>query len=295
MLEWQTAQTAQLRCCHSGASSSSLPVLVPAIIHGLLHRCCSAATSLKQRRAAAMDAAWRELDGYVQSEDDSAAIDAAGGAHPLTYGEVTPAGARRIFAALGLGDSQPRNPAAGSDEPVVFVDLGSGVAKLLALALFEAGASRAIGVEISAARHARAVAAFERLEWCLAPADTWTAAPTHCEDGTTTRPFELIHGDMLRHVGARAAVRTATHVYLSSLLFEEETMRELCMLLGDHAPHVVAIASLREFPSEMEWGFRLEATVMAQMDWHREEGEGLEVYVYRRAEGRTPRGKHVKI
>jgi len=67
---------------------------------------------------------------------------------PATYGEVTPAGARRVFAALGLLDADGAH-----DDPYVFLDLGSGVGKLVVQAYLELPlVVRSIGVELSPTR-----------------------------------------------------------------------------------------------------------------------------------------------
>lgn len=161
--------------------------------------------------------------------------------------------------------------------PAVFLDLGSGVGKMVMLAALEGqSVSRSIGVELCMTRHARAVLARERLLACV---DT-AAERARCE------AIELIQDDMLTSHGAVAsAVSACTHVFLSSLLFNVETMHRLAEIL-EGAEQLVAVATLQEFPPDCRWSFVSIAaqTVQARMDWHSRAKEGSDVFIYRRVQ-----------
>ena len=268
-------------------------ILVPPCVHGFVFRSSLAlhtamhgtpprAATARARYEAAMSAAWDGLDGYCDSTAE-AALDsgdaevshgAASGHRSdgwhLVYGEATNRGARSILAALGLTVGERLDHGSAP----VFVDLGSGVGKLVALAAFEVdGLARAVGVECSEARHARALTARDRLLACLEPGERPTVQ------------LEFVHGDMLRCPAD--VLGAATHVYVSSLLFSVATMNSLAEVLAG-APNVQAIATLQEFPSgsAVGRGFQCDqgSPSLAQMSWHAEDrdDEGLEVYVYRR-------------
>ena len=172
-------------------------------------------------------------------------------------------------AASGAGGSSVHK------RPAVFLDLGSGVGKMVMLAALEGqSVSRSIGVELCMTRHARAVLARERLLACV---DT-AAERARCE------AIELIQDDMLTSHGAVAsAVSACTHVFLSSLLFNVETMHRLAEIL-EGAEQLVAVATLQEFPPDCRWSFVSIAaqTVQARMDWHSRAKEGSDVFIYRR-------------
>ena len=206
-----------------------------------------------------MAAAWSGLDGPCASDDEEATIGAQFGEYAASYGEATLEGTRAILDALDLTTL----PQAAPD--CVFVDLGSGVGKMVAQAALEYAVSRSIGVELCESRHVRALLACERL---LASLDEPPAVA-----------IELRLGDMMQ---ADEALAAATHVYLSSLLFSPNTMLKLAVLL-DSAPNLRMVASLQRFPPSSKWNFvKRAAKVRAQMSWvdSDKEDAGLEIHVY---------------
>lgn len=252
-------------------------VRIPPCIYGTIHRALNQCTpqqqTMQQRREAAIDWAWAGLNGYCESADEASAINSTFGSSAATYGEVTLRGARAILGAL-LRERE------GASKPTcVFLDLGSGVAKMVALAALEYdGVTRSIGVELAESRHVRAVLACERLR----------ASVVDVADRARCDKIELQKNDMLQ---AHAAIDAATHVYLASLLFDDETMRKLTVLL-DAAPNVAVVATLRKLPldaagaSHSFGADEASEQLNAQMDWNSESSAGNEVFLYRRLSGR---------
>ena len=115
---------------------------------------------------ALIEAHWGRFDGIVDEEEEKQ-VDlhhlppGTGrpdvGHRPSAYGEVSRRGARELFKAMGL-----QREGVGA----CFIDLGSGVGRLVAQAWLELPPSsmdRAIGVELAPTRHAAAVRAWRRL------------------------------------------------------------------------------------------------------------------------------------
>lgn len=75
-------------------------------------------------------------------------------ARARVYGELTPAGTRQLIRATRLGPGD------------VFVDLGSGVGKVVLQVALAVPGVRCIGIEIDGARHASACEALRRAEAC---------------------------------------------------------------------------------------------------------------------------------
>lgn len=145
---------------------------------------------------------------------------------------------------------------------------------MVALAALECDhLSRSIGVELAQSRHDRAVLACQRLR----------ASVPDAADRARCRIIELWQDDMLK---AHYAIEAATHVYLASLLFDDDTMRKLAVLL-DAAPNVSAVATLRELPPDAAPSFVADDAserLNAQMDWNSNSSKGNLVYLYRRRE-----------
>lgn len=112
-----------------------------------------------------------------------------------TYGELTPAGTRQLIAATRLGEGD------------VFVDLGSGVGKVVLQIALTVPGVRCIGIEINGARHAQACEALRRAEAC-------GALPPGC--------CVLLHGDI-----RRADLASATVLFAHSTCFPAKMMGSL--------------------------------------------------------------------
>ena len=204
---------------------------------------------------------WRRSDGIVEEEEEEAVdlydlIPGASrpevGQRPSAYGEVTYAGARGLFAAMGL---QARG------RPASFMDLGSGAGRLVAQAWLELpDLQRAIGVELAPTRHAAAMRAWERLE----------AAPqTASREGSP----EFWLGSMLE-----ADLSCATHVYVASLCMGDSLLDQLWSRLLTQAPTLEVVASLREFRTAK---VPPDDKVEVEMTWTPKGGRGSPVFIYR--------------
>ncbi len=166
----------------------------------------------QQSSSPLMDSIYAGLpDVHSLPISEERAIEASGG-HDA-YGELTERGVREVRSLLRPGPGD------------IFADLGSGAARCVIQAASEWPIHRAVGVELSATRHAVGVAALAR-------------AP----DEVRAR-VELRHECVLQ----TASLRDVSMVYCASLLFDDAFMRRLGARLR-HLPRLRVIASLRRFP-----------------------------------------------
>ena len=140
-------------------------------------------------------------EGRCTDQQEEEAIEAIGGAEAATYGEMTPLGFRSMAERVGLckGD--------------VFVDLGSGLGRVVLQAAREFAVRRSIGVEYALSRH--------------------TLAEEAREASASTQSVEFIHGDCADADVWRAALHDATVMYVSNLLFGEELQERLAQRLEE--------------------------------------------------------------
>jgi hypothetical protein len=186
---------------------------------------------------------------------------------PSTYGEVTPLGARQLFDILGM---TTRTKPIRKKE-VVFVDLGSGVGKLVIQAYLEVPlVTKSMGIELSCCRHEVAVQAWERL--VLVRSSGKENGDDFLLDiskpGDTS--LELVQADFFN-----VDVSRATHIYVSSLCFTQQMMRQLEEKLYAQAFNLECVASLQAFSPGLFGEPRIE---YVEMSWTRP--RGAEVYVY---------------
>eukprot|EP00629_Pelagomonadales_sp_RCC1024_P007189 CAMPEP_0119268612 /NCGR_PEP_ID=MMETSP1329-20130426/6340_1 /TAXON_ID=114041 /ORGANISM="Genus nov. species nov., Strain RCC1024" /LENGTH=250 /DNA_ID=CAMNT_0007268591 /DNA_START=167 /DNA_END=916 /DNA_ORIENTATION=- len=210
----------------------------------------------RQRIDRALEAAWASLDGHCTDAAEEALVDAVAGEFGSTYGEVSCAGARTVFEALGLYDD-----AAGA----TFADLGSGVGKMVAQAFLELDVAGAAGVELSPTRHGNGVEAMKRL------------AVDECVEelrlGAAKRlPGLLRRGDLLAELPALGA----THAYCASLLFDDPMLERLGEALDES--DIVRFAALTDVPTSK---FQRVHKVRAHMSWNPATG-GTDVFVFDR-------------
>ena len=139
-------------------------------------------------------------EGRCTDQQEEEAIEAIGGAEAATYGEMTPLGFRSMAERVGLckGD--------------VFVDLGSGLGRVVLPAAREFAVRRSIGVEYALSRHTLAEEARE---------------------ASASQSVEFIHGDCADADVWRAALHDATVIYVSNLLFGEELQERLAQRLEE--------------------------------------------------------------
>ena len=151
--------------------------------------------------------------GFVLPEEEHRNILRQGG--DPTYGELLPAGVDKLVRILGL------------DSSASFYDLGAGTGKaMLQLAAMEPSLTKAVGIELSPTRLEYATLAHERLQ----------AA------GVAMCPVELREGNIEQDI-----YRDATHVFVSSVCFDDVLLRKIAANLGA-SPAFRVLVSLRQLP-----------------------------------------------
>ena len=131
-----------------------------------------------------------------------------------TYGEVTPDGARALFRAMGLCDTED----AACEPFAVFCDLGSGTGRMVAQAWLELPVAHAIGVELAPSRHAAAVRAWDSLSASGSALLTPGGAPPEF------RQESMLQTDL----------SNATHIYIASLCEARAHTQRTQLLLRSH-------------------------------------------------------------
>ena len=175
---------------------------------------------------------WASDAGYAQSETE----------REYTYGEVTPLGARQLagvmFSSKGLKDcckhkdcfNECRNGPFNHSEAIVFYDLGSGTGRLTAQVFLDhCFVRKAVGVELSAARHAAASDSLFQLSTSL---------------GEGSDSIHFLNADALA-----ADISDATHIFISSLCFpaalsDDLANRILHEVATAAAPRIRVVAAL---------------------------------------------------
>lgn len=213
-----------------------------------------------------------DVAGMVHRKSDS------DGFEPMTYGEITPNGARTVARALKIDSMHIA--------PVVFADLGSGVGKLVVQAYLEwPCVVEAIGIELAPCRSRCAVESWGNFRASGKAASLRAGALEMCRFRTRKRlrkaqlasyvpPVQFLEGDFLE-----ADLTDVTHLYVSSLCLSGGTLRRLAGKLNAHAPKLQAVATLRPFPGGLK-DFYTARSVLAEMSWS--ELEGTRVTVYRK-------------
>jgi Histone methylation protein DOT1 len=204
--------------------------------------------------------------------------EALGGHKPGTYGEVTTIGARQLFYHMGL-TAVTRDD---DDDGMVFMDMGSGVGKLVIQAYMELPRlDHAIGIELAPIRHQYALSAWQELE--LSAVEVRNSRKDIL---VREARLELLEGDIFE-----ADVSEVTHLYIASLCFSDSMMERLAAKLDKEATRLQCVATLRNFPGEFKRkGIRdrinyevvmktfgmIERTEFVDMSW----GQACEVTVY---------------
>jgi hypothetical protein len=197
---------------------------------------------------------------------------------PWTYGEVTPLGARQLFDILGMTTRTKtignNNHAVKEKKEVVFVDLGSGVGKLVIQAYLELPVlTKSMGIELSCCRHEVAVQAWERLVLARSSGgkeDDDDDDHSLLDISKSGASLELVQADFFN-----VDVSRATHIYVSSLCFTQQMMQQLEEKLYTQAINLECVASLQAFSPGLFGEPRIE---YVEMSWTRP--QGAEVYVY---------------
>ncbi|WP_181233395.1 hypothetical protein [Enhygromyxa salina] len=184
------------------------------------------------------------LDGFEIPTGDRRAVERSAGS-PI-YGELRPTATIRLLARLGLGRRDQ------------FVDLGSGLGKVVLLAAMTTPVGRALGVELSATRvdvAARVLAQAQR------------------ERVAGTRRASFVRADMLRH-----PLDQATVIYTCSTAFSSAFMARLQRRMVE-LPRLRTLVSLQDFDPHP--AFELREVVRLDASWKR----GTKVHIYARRAG----------
>ena len=181
------------------------------------------------------------------------------------YGEITPIGFRKLAERLQLANSDR------------FVDLGSGLGRVVIQAAREFGVQSSCGVELAGSRHEIAMAALGR-ESC----DTLHNVTFLCAD--CTDPV-LWFGNSVGD-GCLCGI---TVIYVCSIMFGPELMESLARLI-EATPSVRAVASVRHWPGglmgfvgdELPEHYETSWTAPSTLDQpSNEEGTPIHIYVRR--------------
>ena len=168
-------------------------------------------------------------DGRITTQEEDEAIEAVGGERAALYGEITALGFRSLAARLQLASSDS------------FVDLGSGLGRVVFQAVREHGVARSVGVEMAGSRHELAEAALASENADIADRVALVAAD--CSDPALWRAPD-------------ALLRGITVIYMGSLMFSPELMTRLAQLI-ESSPSVRAVATLKRFTDDRPpGGFR---------------------------------------
>eukprot|EP00747_Dinoflagellata_sp_TGD_P067608 gnl/TRDRNA2_/TRDRNA2_155355_c0_seq1.p1 gnl/TRDRNA2_/TRDRNA2_155355_c0~~gnl/TRDRNA2_/TRDRNA2_155355_c0_seq1.p1 ORF type:complete len:241 (-),score=48.50 gnl/TRDRNA2_/TRDRNA2_155355_c0_seq1:23-745(-) len=152
-----------------------------------------------------------------------------------TYGELLLPGFRRVL-------EEPILAWRGAEE--LFVDLGSGMGKLVVAALMQHGAREAVGVELAGVRAAAACAAVKRLQNRSAAAAAGSSSPA------TVR---MVRDDILN----TSALHSATVVLLGNACFRNSFLQRVAMHLRSSLALGTRVLTMRKLPEEAVSGRQL--------------------------------------
>jgi SAM-dependent methyltransferase len=169
-----------------------------------------------------------------------------------TYGELMPTATIRMLAQLGLGRRDQ------------FVDLGSGLGKVVLLAAMTTPVGRALGVELAATR--------------VSVAARVLAQAQH-ERLAGSRRAAFVQADMLRQ-----PLDEATVIYTCSTAFSSAFMQRLQRRLAT-LPRLRTVASLQDFDAHP--AFELREVIRLDASWRR--NAKVHIYTRVRASGRRRR------
>ena len=189
---------------------------------------------------AVMRALYREVDGFDIPRVDEKRVWASKGSP--TYGEIMPTAMLRMLEYLEL------------DEGDVFYDLGAGVGKVVMMAALATKVGRAVGVELSRSRIAKARRVLERAE--------------HREIVAAGR-VELRNDDILK-----TSLDDATAIYTCSTAFRLEFTLKIMTKVARLGRPVTFVSTQVLEPRR---AFRRVDTLRLDMSWRRKS----KVYVYR--------------
>jgi len=218
------------------------------------------------------------LDGYIFHEDNQQNYEIHN--NEWTYGEITEMGARQLFVLMNLMHPTDK-------KKVFFLDMGSGLGKLVAQAYMEIPSlSRVMGIELSKKRHRLACKSWksiqaqaEKLRLSDLPIDSEqqlieevydkedispSSPETYIAPATT---LDLIHGDFLEE-----NITDVTHIFVSSLCFSSSLMARLGGKLSMEGTSLQCVASLKPFPVFCERSLGVPLLQNLEMTWTSQKG-----------------------
>ena len=213
---------------------------------------CSARADAERTRLNAIFKACGE--GRSIQKEELAEIRAVGGKRSDRYGEITPKGLTTLGTSMGLVESD------------VFADLGSGLGRACSQAVGEFNVRTAVGVELSATRHALAVQARDALS-DRGESATAERVQLVCGDCADKRVWASeASGASSGDLEGGGALAETTAVWMCSELFNNDLMARLARRITSSGK-VRTVATLRRFPDGLD-GYRRRATpVRAEMSW----------------------------
>ena len=207
-------------------------------------------------RAAELVAAYEALTPEatrMQPEEGLEARFIARGREQWAYGEVTlRKGCPALLATL-LDGTPP--------EECTLLDIGSGVGQLVLYASAVARVRRAIGIELVPSRHAVGEAARSAIDA--------GCAELHCGDALSASELHCYED--------------ATHIFMANAIFPDELTASVVRHAVRHAPHLRALALLKEPPADalVATGLVLARAAAVDVSWLSTFGWPLFVYVPR--------------
>jgi SAM-dependent methyltransferase len=182
-------------------------------------------------------------DLYLMMQDDIAK--SLLGPHNQIYGEIHKFSAKKLFKLLKINKDDH------------FLDIGSGLGKLVLQTYLQTNACSVTGIEINAQRHSIACSALE------------LAKKKYFADDKQ-REIKFINGDFLLQQFDQISI-----AYVCSTAFEPELIYAIGNKLNN-MPKVHTVASLRKLPTLK--GFRLNKIVYLHCSW-----DLAPCYIYKRA------------
>ncbi|OPZ23156.1 MAG: Histone methylation protein DOT1 [bacterium ADurb.BinA186] len=188
-----------------------------------------------------MNRIYKDLCGFEIPISDSQIIKKSKGS-PV-YGEIKHAALDKLLNYLALTDKD------------ILYDLGSGVGKVVLHCAMTTPLKKAIGVELSSARHLEAEIAFARA----------------CEFNPRLKNrAQFVNQDLMT-----IDLTNATVIYMCSTAFSIKFMNEVCKRLGQFKHHF-RLVSLQDLPTQKN--FRLIKVLRLDMSWLR----NTPVHIYER-------------
>ena len=208
---------------------------------------------------------WRGERAWLRDENEKKKL-------YLTYGEVTPLGARQLMALLELERVVVGGEAYGDhvqEDPIIFYDLGSGAGKLVVQMILENVVTASVGVELSQARHSLAMEAWSDLQNSLSITSEDTTYEC-IQDGENVKlpRVQFLNLDILD-----TDFSDATHLFVSSVCFPEDVVEKTGEIILRNCHQygklqvVVALSNVRSLEGEENRKYWKKSFEVIEMTW----------------------------